>query len=74
MHRTKLVVALVLALSLALSAAGIASAAVSTDSSKLRAAVTTKGIMKHENQLQAIADANDGTRVAGSPGYEASVG
>jgi hypothetical protein len=42
MHRTKLEVALVLALSLALSAAGIASAAVSMDSSKLRAAVTTK--------------------------------
>jgi Zn-dependent M28 family amino/carboxypeptidase len=73
MHRTKLALALVLALLVALITAGIASAAITTDSSKLRAAVTTKGIMKHENQLQAIADANDGTRVAGSPGYDASV-
>jgi Zn-dependent M28 family amino/carboxypeptidase len=74
MNRTKLVLALVVASLLALTATGVAVAAVTTDSSKLRAAVTTKGIMKHENALQAIADANDGTRAAGSPGYEASVG
>ena len=29
--------------------------------------------MAHENALQAIADANDGTRAAGTPGYDASV-
>jgi Zn-dependent M28 family amino/carboxypeptidase len=74
MNRTKLALALILALLVALTAAGVSTAAVTTDSSKLRAAVTTKGIMKHEHQLQAIANANDGTRVAGSPGYDASVG
>jgi Zn-dependent M28 family amino/carboxypeptidase len=73
MNRARLALALVLALLVALTAAGVATAAVTTDSSKLRAAVTTKGIMQHEHQLQAIANANDGTRVAGSPGYDASV-
>ena len=74
MNRTKLAFAIVLALLVALTAAGVATAAVTTDSRELRTVVTTKAIMKHENELQAIADANDGTRVAGSPGYEASVG
>lgn len=74
MSRTKLAVALVLALLVALTAAGVASAAAgTTDSSKLRAAVTTKGILKHEHELQTIANDNGGTRVAGSPGYDASV-
>ena len=62
MNRTKLAVALLLALLVDLTAAGVATAAVTTDSSKLRAAVTTKGIMKHEHQFQAIADANNDTR------------
>ena len=31
-----------------------------------------KGIMKHESEFQNIADANDGTRAASTPGYDAS--
>jgi Zn-dependent M28 family amino/carboxypeptidase len=42
------------------------------DTSALRNAVGVKGIMKHESELQNIADANDGTRAASTPGYDAS--
>src|SRR5262245_28539358 len=42
------------------------------DTSALRNAVTVAGILGHEQALQAIADANGGTRAAGSPGYAAS--
>ena len=38
----------------------------------LRAAVTVDGILAHEVALQDIADANGGTRAAGTPGYDAS--
>ena len=44
-----------------------------TDSSALRAAVTPQGILGHEQVLQGIADANGGTRAAGTPGYDASL-
>lgn len=50
-----------------------ASAAKPTDSTELREAVTTSGIMEHLEALQAIADANDGTRAGGTPGYDASL-
>ena len=40
---------------------------------KLLAAVTPAGVMRHAQALQAIADANGGTRASGTPGYEASV-
>jgi hypothetical protein len=43
-----------------------------TDSSRLRDAVTVAAIRTHQQELQKIADANSGTRVSGSPGYEAS--
>ena len=43
-----------------------------TDTTALREAVTVDGILVHENALQDIADANGGTRAAGTPGYEAS--
>jgi Zn-dependent M28 family amino/carboxypeptidase len=49
-----------------------ASADVGTDTSALREAVTVDGILAHEQAFQAIADANGGTRAAGTPGYEAS--
>ncbi len=39
----------------------------------LQAKVTLDGTMAHLQKLQEIADANGGTRVAGSPGYDASV-
>lgn len=50
-----------------------AQAAVVTDSSALRNAVTVDGVMTHLHALQDIADANGGTRAAGTPGHAASV-
>ena len=40
---------------------------------KLLECVTLEGVREHQAALQAIADANGGTRVSGSPGYDASV-
>ena len=40
---------------------------------KLLECVTLAGVREHQAALQAIADANGGTRVSGSPGYDASV-
>ena len=40
---------------------------------KLAECVTVEGVREHQAALQAIADANNGTRVAGSPGYDESV-
>ena len=57
----------------AFAAAPSASAAPPTDSSALRAAVTTAGILEHEQALQGIANMNDGTRASGTPGYDASL-
>jgi Zn-dependent M28 family amino/carboxypeptidase len=51
---------------------GVATAAVPTDSSALRNAVNSAGILKHENELQKIANQNKGTRAASTPGYDAS--
>lgn len=48
-------------------------AAVPTDSSTLRTAVTAAGILEHLNALQAIGDANGGERTSGTPGYDESV-
>ena len=61
-----------LALLVAFGVVGVATAAVPTDTSALRNAVSVKGIMKHESEFQNIADANDGTRAASTPGYDAS--
>ena len=73
MSRFKYAIAFALALVMALGAVGVASAAVPTNSTALRDAVTVNGIMAHENALQAIADANGGTRASGTPGYDASL-
>jgi Zn-dependent M28 family amino/carboxypeptidase len=43
-----------------------------TDSSALRNAVTLAGIRDHQAALQAIANANGGTRLAGTAGYDES--
>ncbi len=43
-----------------------------TDTQELRDAVTPAGIVAHLDAFQAIADANGGTRAAGTAGYEAS--
>ncbi len=56
-----------------LTAASVARTAVGDDTSALREAVTVEGVLAHEDAFQAIAAANDGTRAAGTPGYDASV-
>ncbi|KGN33165.1 aminopeptidase Y [Knoellia sinensis KCTC 19936] len=59
---------------LVLAAAAPAGAAPANNTSaKLRKAVTVEGLQDHLTNLQAIADANDGTRASGMPGYKASV-
>ena len=69
----------IFALSALLAAAlTIAPAATSADSppgqaAKLRNAITLAGIMSHEQAFQEIANANGGTRAAGTPGFDASV-
>ncbi|MBM7503154.1 M20/M25/M40 family metallo-hydrolase [Agromyces aurantiacus] len=50
-----------------------ANAAVPTDTTALRDAVTADAIMGHLDDLQGIADANDGTRASGTSGYDASI-
>ena len=56
---------------LTLAATGTAYAAVPTDTSALRNAVSADGIMQQLDGLQQIADANGGTRASGTTGYEA---
>ena len=57
-----------------MTVAGVADAAPRDASSeKLRKAVTLSGLTDHLEAFQAIADANDGTRATGTPGYDASV-
>jgi Zn-dependent M28 family amino/carboxypeptidase len=68
----KLVLALVLALLVAFGVVGTAAMAIPTDTTALRNAVTVDGIMKHESAFQDIANSNGGTRVSGTPGYDAS--
>jgi Zn-dependent M28 family amino/carboxypeptidase len=48
-------------------------AAVPTDTTELREAVTADAIMDHLAELQEIADANGDTRASGTPGYGLSV-
>jgi Zn-dependent M28 family amino/carboxypeptidase len=77
--KAKLASVLTLALLGALLAVGVASAAPGDEdptmdtTAELRRAVEPASILVHERRFQQIADANGGTRVAGSPGYEASV-
>ena len=73
MRRMKVVMVLALAFVSSIAAVGVASAAVETDTSELRRAVTTAGVLEHLEAFQAIAEANGGTRAAGTPGYDASV-
>lgn len=56
-----------------IAVAGSAQAAVATDTSDLREAVTVDGVMNHLTAFQAIADANDDNRAAGTSGHDASV-
>lgn len=56
----------------ALAFTGLAISAVPIDTSALRAAVTLDGVRSHQWALQIIADANGGTRLAGTLGHEES--
>ncbi|HEX2418186.1 MAG TPA: M28 family peptidase [Micromonosporaceae bacterium] len=51
---------------------GVAGAAVPSETAALRGAVSAENILKHEQALQAISDANGGTRASGTAGYDAS--
>jgi Zn-dependent M28 family amino/carboxypeptidase len=50
----------------------VADPSVLNQSQGFRRAVTLNGIREHQAALQAIADANGGTRASGTPGYDAS--
>ncbi|CAA9470952.1 MAG: Uncharacterized lipoprotein aminopeptidase LpqL [uncultured Solirubrobacteraceae bacterium] len=67
------VTALVLLAHAAPAAFSAPTAAPPGQASKLTKGVTVGGIMEHLRALQAIADANGGTRAAGTPGYDDSV-
>jgi Zn-dependent M28 family amino/carboxypeptidase len=69
--RASLVV--IVALTLATIGATPASADPINESRGFRKAVTVAGIREHQLAFQQIADANGGTRSAGTPGYDASV-
>ncbi|WP_350348576.1 M20/M25/M40 family metallo-hydrolase [Agromyces sp. G08B096] len=69
----RMAVAFIGAAALVATAGAPAYAAVPTDTAELREAVTVDGVMDHLAALQDIADANDGTRASGTPGYDASV-
>lgn len=60
-------------LTVALLAAQQSTAAVPVDTEVFRATITPQGVRAHQLDLQAIADANGGTRAAATPGYEASL-
>jgi len=47
--------------------------AASDPAAQMRKLITVKGMLKHENAFQKIANANGGTRVAGSAGFDDSV-
>lgn len=50
----------------------LVSSAVEVDTSELRAAVTVDGVRVHQQAFQDDADANGGTRLAGTAGYDDS--
>jgi len=59
---------------LAAGAASVACGArVNNTVEKLLECVTREGVRRHQTALQAIADANNGTRASATPGYERSV-
>ncbi|HYH73000.1 MAG TPA: M28 family metallopeptidase [Nocardioides sp.] len=57
----------------ALAGPDACSTRVNNTHAKLAECVTVDGVREHQAALQRIADANQGTRVSGSPGYDASV-
>ncbi len=71
MQRGALLVAGVMVAAMTVPATA-ASAVDDINADELRQAVTVGGIMTHQRVLQRIANNNDGTRAAGTPGYAAS--
>ena len=71
-RRAVLATSAVSALALVVSVGLPANADNGTDTSALREAVSAEAIIDHLEQLQLIADQNDGNRAAGTSGYEAS--
>jgi Zn-dependent M28 family amino/carboxypeptidase len=69
-RRAAPIAAVALVLAIAVPPAGAADV---SESRGFRKAVTLAGIREHQAALQAIADANGGTRLSGTPGYDASV-
>ena len=70
MRRASLLCASVAILAI-LSTGGVAAADPNNNNSeKLRAAVTSAGILQHQGALQGISDALGGNRLAGAPGHE----
>src|ERR1700754_2229031 len=69
----KALIAAIAALAVAIVAAPAASAIDKVNTGKLRKGVTVDGVLDHARALQDIAIANDGTRAATTPGYDASV-
>jgi Zn-dependent M28 family amino/carboxypeptidase len=67
-------VALTAALGLAFGQAAVAASPTPGDtaSKRLTKAVNVDGVLSHLRQLQKIADANDGIRASGTPGFDAS--
>ncbi len=71
--RKNLVVAGSVSAAALLTCASLVWSAVGVDSSKLRTAVKVDNIRVHQFALQGIANANNGTRASGTPGFDASV-
>ena len=71
-QRRRVAVALAAVAALVAAFVPAASADNGTDTRALRDAVTVEGVLAHEQAFQQIADANGGTRAAGTSGYEAS--
>ena len=69
----KALIAAIAALAVAIVAAPSASAIDKVNTGKLRKGVTVDGVLEHARALQDIAIANEGTRAATTPGYDASV-
>jgi hypothetical protein len=67
------VAALALSVAAAPAAGAAATSAPPEQSAELRDGITSAGLMEHLQAFQAIADANDDTRAAGTPGYDKSV-
>ncbi|HEX2180537.1 MAG TPA: M28 family metallopeptidase [Actinomycetota bacterium] len=72
MRRTILIAGLLTLLTGLVPAGAVQAAPNNNSSPKLRAAVTVSGVLEHQQAFQAIADANGGTRLAGTPGYDES--